>query len=154
MKITHTQPSSPIYLSLHLLRSSPCPHLATRDTWPPLSMLSHFYPQVFAFPTWHPLHTHTNTYTHTPNGWLFVIIQASDQVPSTETPFWACIGRTPQALSFTSLFSFSVWHVALTTFCYFLVYCLLLLPEASYARVKTHLLLYPQHLNQCLAHDT
>lgn len=72
-------------------------------------------------------------------------------VPSTERPFWAHIWRSsPGTLIYFSVY---ILCVALTIFCYFVVYCLLLLPESKLCKSKDPSVTVSPDLNQRLAHS-
>lgn len=71
--------------------------------------------------------------SHPTQSWLPVIVLAQDVSPLQRELSRHTSEGAPQGLSSMSLFSFSV-YVTLTTFCYFLVYCLLLLPESKLSK--------------------
>lgn len=124
VKIIHAQPSGPINLS-HFIpyTRSLAPHLATRVTWPPWSMPSHFCPESLHSP---PGTLNTRKQTHIPSRlqWLGSLLSGRPQTISRQQRDLS--GHVLEGLprhSHLLLCFHSVWHVAFTTFCYFLVYC-------------------------------
>lgn len=71
--------------------------------------------------------------SHPTQSWLPVIVLAQDVSPLQRELSRHTSEGAPQGFSSMSLFSFSVC-VALATFCYFLVYRLLLLPESKLSK--------------------
>lgn len=114
VKIILQQSGPHLLLLSHLLHSPPYPPSSS------LAALEHAKPNLapsLCISTWHPL------------PWLLVIIQAPDPVPSTKSTNLKELLRYSHLL----LCLHSVWHLPL---CYFVVCCLLLLPESKLCKSK------------------